>query len=106
MLKIHPLNPLSGSACENSKQRLRIYPEGFRQLADGTEMGFYWLRSIRIIVLTPTPDFSARSCWVKSSRVRASFSLLPMCTTTVMVPQTAFCHHPTEMVSKKCVNGS
>jgi hypothetical protein len=36
--------------------------------------GSTWLCSIRIIVLTPAPDFSARSCWVKSSRVRASFS--------------------------------
>jgi hypothetical protein len=34
-------SPLSSSACEDSKQRLRIYPEGFSQLAYGTEVGFY-----------------------------------------------------------------
>lgn len=32
---------LISSACEDSKQRLRIYPEGFSQLEDGTEVRFY-----------------------------------------------------------------
>ena len=34
-------SPLISSACEDSKQRLRIYPEGLSQLADGTEVGFH-----------------------------------------------------------------
>ena len=36
----HLPSPLISSACENSKQRLRIYPEGFSQLAYGTGVGF------------------------------------------------------------------
>jgi hypothetical protein len=32
---------LISSACEGSMLRLRIYPEGFSQLADSTEVGFY-----------------------------------------------------------------
>ena len=34
-------SPFISSVCEDLKQRLRIYPEGFSQLADGTEVGFY-----------------------------------------------------------------
>ena len=34
-------SPMISSACEDSKQSLRIYPEGLSQLADGTEVGFY-----------------------------------------------------------------
>ena len=34
-------SPLISSACGDSKQSLRIYPEGLSQLADGTEVGFH-----------------------------------------------------------------
>jgi hypothetical protein len=105
MLKIHPFNPLSGSACENSKQRLRIYPEGFRQLADGTEVGFY---VVALDSNNSVDSYAGFFCEVLLGQELSGarrFQLVADVYHDGMVPQTSLCHHPTEMVSKKCANG-
>jgi hypothetical protein len=105
MLKIHPFNPLSGSACENSKQRLRIYPEGFRQLADGTEVGFY---VVALDSNNSVDSYAGFFCEVLLGQELSGarrFQLVADVYHDGMVPQTSLCHHPTEMVSKKCVYG-
>jgi hypothetical protein len=43
--------------------------------------GSTWLRSMRTMVVTPTPDVSASCSWVSRARFRRSLSLSPMYST-------------------------
>jgi hypothetical protein len=95
--------PLSAQLAKTQSSAFGSIPRASASLRMVRKWGSTWLRSTRIMVLTPTPDFSASSCWVKSSRVRVSLSLLPICTTTGMVTQPLCPRHPTKTWWSKSV---